>query len=176
MSFSISNGDTRPPFHFAEWSMLTAAVRGILSSSRPTYFSEKQIVRARVAAGTARRRALWQDWPAHADATIGDVAAGDNRQAALVEGGQTGRRAGWTAACRWRPRPGRVPSRGDGRAARLWWGPRWPLCWGQPIFFAAGSMALLVFVWSGPGCSGGRWPGCGAVPRSFCWGWPRSGA
>ena len=38
LSFSISNGDTRPPFHFAEWSMLTAAVQEILSSSRPTYF------------------------------------------------------------------------------------------------------------------------------------------
>ena len=77
--------------------MQPAAVQGILSSSRPTYFSEKQIVRARVAAGTARRRALWQDWPAHADATIGDVAAGDTQagppswKAAKQAGGQDGR-------------------------------------------------------------------------------------
>ncbi len=73
--------------------MPPTAVRGILSSSRhPHIFSEKQIVRARVAAGTARRRALWQDWPAHADATIEDVTAGDNGQAVPVAGGQTGRR------------------------------------------------------------------------------------
>ena len=129
-----------------------------------------------VAAGTARRRELWQDRPAYADATIEDVTAEGQQAAVLVAGGPTDRRVGWPVSCREKERPGRVSSRRDGRAARLWQGRRWLLCWGQPIFFAADSMAFLVFVWSGPGCSGGRWPGCGAVLWSFCWGWPRSGA
>lgn len=72
------------------------------------------------------------------------------------------------------PRACPQPGRWKGRAALA--GASLAFVLGAAHFFAAGSMALLVFVWSGPGCSGGRWPGCGAVPRSFCWGWPRSGA
>ena len=98
------------------------------------------------------------------------------RRAIPPAGGETCRRTGWTVPCRRRQRSGLVPKREDGRAARHWWGHRWPLCWARPIFSAADSTAFLSFVWSGPGCSGGRRPGCDAVPRSSCWDWPRSGA
>ncbi|MGF0000418.1 hypothetical protein ACQRBR_04555 [Desulfovibrio sp. SGI.133] len=54
----------------------------------PDIFSEKQIVRAHVAAGTAWRRALWQDRPAHADASIEDGQRVGNRQAVFVAGGK----------------------------------------------------------------------------------------
>ena len=44
------------------------------------------------------------------------------------------------------------------------------------VLAAAGSMALCLSVWPGPGCSGDRRPGCGAVPRSCLRDWPRNGA
>lgn len=72
------------------------------------------------------------------------------------------------------PRPCPQTGRWKGRAALA--GASLAFVLGAAHFFRSGQHGLFSFVWFGPGCSGGRRPGCDAVPRSSCWDWPRSGA